>query len=182
MKNCTMAWGVFVYVMMIEKYTAMAMMAKITAVVCAVVGMVTGSSWTTAGTLGVAFIGGVELTQGIAGLLMLLVTAEGVALVATFWGLGIVFKFRTQRSGALVQVGVFVAMFLSVGQVPLGIMQGWLHAVARVNPMTNILRMARQGFVAEITWANTWPGLVVILVGSAFFGAWAYAGLRKLNQ
>jgi NhaC family Na+:H+ antiporter len=28
-----------------------------TAVICAVVGMVTGSSWTTAGTLGVAFIG-----------------------------------------------------------------------------------------------------------------------------
>src|SRR3954449_5194469 len=28
-----------------------------TAIVCAVVGMVTGSSWTTAGTLGVAFVG-----------------------------------------------------------------------------------------------------------------------------
>ena len=28
-----------------------------TALVCAVVGMVTGSSWTTAGTLGVAFVG-----------------------------------------------------------------------------------------------------------------------------
>ena len=28
-----------------------------TAVVCALVGMVTGSSWTTAGTLGVAFVG-----------------------------------------------------------------------------------------------------------------------------
>ena len=28
-----------------------------TAVICALVGMVTGSSWTTAGTLGVAFIG-----------------------------------------------------------------------------------------------------------------------------
>ena len=28
-----------------------------TAVICALVGMVTGSSWTTAGTLGVAFVG-----------------------------------------------------------------------------------------------------------------------------
>ena len=49
--------------------------------------------------LAVAGIGGVELTQGVAGLLMLLLTAEGVALVATFWGLGLVYKFRTQRSG-----------------------------------------------------------------------------------
>ena len=132
--------------------------------------------------LAVAFIGGLELTQGIAGLLMLLVTAEGVALVATFWGLSIVYKFRTQRSGALVQAGIFVAMFLSVGQVPLGVMEGWLHSVARINPMTNLLRMARQGFVGEITWANTWPGLLVILIGGALFGAWSYANLRKLNQ
>ena len=28
-----------------------------TAAICAIVGMVTGSSWTTAGTLGVAFVG-----------------------------------------------------------------------------------------------------------------------------
>lgn len=130
----------------------------------------------------VAAIGGVELTQGVRGLLMLLVAAEGVALVATFWGLSLVYKFRTQRSGALVQVGIFVAMFLSVGQVPLTVMEGWLHGVARVNPMTNVLRLARQGFVAEITWQDTWPGLLVILIGTAVFGAWAYKGLRRLTD
>ena len=38
-------------------------------------------------------------------------------------------------------------------------MQGWLHSVARINPMTNILRLGRQGFVGEITWADIvgWP-------------------------
>ncbi len=133
--------------------------------------------------LAVAFIGGLELTQGIAGLLMLLVTAEGVALVATFWGLGIVYKFRTQRSGALVQVGDLRGHVpVRRARSPSAIMEGWLHSVARINPMTNLLRMARQGFVGEITWANTWPGLLVILIGAAAFGAWAYGGLRKLNK
>lgn len=132
--------------------------------------------------LAVAAVGGVELTEGIRGLLMLLVAAEGVALIATFWGLSLVYKFRTQRSGALVQVGVFVVMFLSVGQVPLAVMVGWLHGVARINPMTNVLRMARQGFVGEITWGDTWPGLLVIVLGALLFGQWAYRGLLKLTK
>ena len=113
---------------------------------------------------------------------MLLLAAEGVALVATLWGLGIVYKFRTQRSGGLVQVGIFVAMFLSVGQVPLGVMEGWLHVVARLNPMTNMLRMARQGFVGEITWGDTWPGLVVVAIGVLLFGRWAFKGLQRMTQ
>ena len=81
------------------------------------------------------------------------------------------------------QVGIFVAMFLSVGQVPLDVMEGWLHTVARLNPMTNMLRMARQGFVGEITWHDTWPGLLVTArSGRPAFGAWAYAGLQQANE
>ena len=38
-----------------------------TAVICALVGVVTGSSWTTAGTLGVAFVGDVEGDGALAG-------------------------------------------------------------------------------------------------------------------
>jgi len=132
--------------------------------------------------LAVASLGGVELTEGIGGLLMLLVAAEGIAAIATLWGLGIVYKFRTQRSAGLVNVGVFVSQFLSVGQVPLSVMEGWLHAVARINPMTNLLRMARQGFVDDITWHDTWPGLLVIALGCLLFGAWAYRGLQRMTE
>jgi ABC-2 type transport system permease protein len=132
--------------------------------------------------LAVASIGNLELTEGIAGLLMLLLAAEGIALVATLWGLGIVYKFRTQRSGGLVQVGIFVSMFLSVGQVPLGVMEGWLHGVARLNPMTNMLRMARQGFVGEITWGDTWPGLLTVAIGVLLFGRWAFKGLLRMTR
>ena len=130
----------------------------------------------------VAALGGVELTEGFAGLLMLLLAAECVALVAALWGLSIVYKFRTQRSGGLVQVGIFVTQFLSVGQVPLNVMEGWLHGVARINPFTNLLRMARQGFVDEITWHDTWPGLLVAGLGMLLFGQWAFRGLRRLTQ
>jgi ABC-2 type transport system permease protein len=130
----------------------------------------------------VAVIGGASFEGGILGLLILVLAAEGFAVVGTFWGLGVVYRLRTQRSGALISVGVFVAMFLSIGQVPLSVMQGWLHSVARVNPITNLLRMSRQGLIGEVTWADTWPGLLVIAVGTIGFGLFAATGMRHLDE
>ncbi len=36
------------------------------------------------------------------------------------------------------QTGVFLLLFLSTAQMPLHLLTGWLHSVARVNPMSNI--------------------------------------------
>ena len=130
--------------------------------------------------ISLAVIGGARFEGGVLGVVTLLVAAAGFAAVATLWGLGIVYRMKTQRSGALVQVGIFVAMFLSIGQVPLSVMEGWLHGVARVNPITNVLRMARQGLIGPVTWADTWPGLVVIAVGMLGFAAFAATGLRRI--
>lgn len=130
----------------------------------------------------IAVLGGARFSGGLAGVLTLVVAAEGFAVIATFWGLGVVYRLRTQRSGSIVQVGIFVVMFLSIGQVPLTVMEGWLHGVARVNPITNVLRMARQGMVGDVTWADTWPGLLAIAVGALVFGAFAASGLRRIND
>lgn len=130
----------------------------------------------------IAVIGGARFEGGVAGVVTLFVAAEGFAVMATLWGLGVVYRLRTQRSGAIVQVGIFVATFLSIGQVPLTVMQGWLHGVARVNPITNLLRMARQGMIGPVTWQETWPGVVVIVVGVLGFGLFAATGLRRIND
>jgi ABC-2 type transport system permease protein len=130
----------------------------------------------------IAVVGGARFEGGIAGVATLFLAAEGFAVMATLWGLGVVYRMRTQRSGAIVQLGIFVATFLSIGQVPLTVMQGWLHGVAHVNPITNLLRMARQGLIGDVTWADTWPGLVVIVGGALFFGVFATTGLRRIND
>lgn len=130
----------------------------------------------------VALLGGARFDGGPAGVLVLVLAAVGVAVVATLWGLSMVYKIRTQQAGTLISMGVFVAMFLSIGQVPLAVMQGWLHGVARVNPMTNVIRLARQGLLGDVTWAQSWPGLVVILVVGLGFGLLAARGLRKMSD
>jgi ABC-type polysaccharide/polyol phosphate export permease len=127
-----------------------------------------------------AALGGVELPGGPLGLVALVVAAEGVALLAALWGLGVIYRLKSQRAGALVQVGIFFTMFLSIGQVPLHIIEGWLHGAARVNPMTNILRFARQGFIGDVAWATTWPGLLAVALAAVVLGLFAVRGMRTL--
>lgn len=129
--------------------------------------------------LPMALLGGASFQDPL-GIFTLLIAAVGVALVSGLWGLGVAYRTRNQRSGALTQVGIFVALFLTTGQVPIQAMTGWLHEVARVNPMTNILALARAGFVGEVTWAVVWPGLLALLVCGSLLGLFAYRGFRRL--
>ncbi|MEL7210299.1 MAG: ABC transporter permease, partial [Actinomycetota bacterium] len=129
-----------------------------------------------------ALLGGARFEGGWLGVAMLFLAAQSFAVIATLWGLGVVYRLRTQRAGALISVGVFVSLFLSIGQVPLDIMQGWLHTVARLNPITNLLRMSRQGLIGEVTWADTWPGLLVAGIAIALFAVFAGTGMRRLDD
>jgi ABC-2 type transport system permease protein len=128
----------------------------------------------------IALLGGASLPSGVLGLLPLILAAMGVAILSGLWGLGVAYRTRSQRSGALTQVGLFVVMFLSIGTVPLAVMEGWLHGAARLNPYTNVLRMARQGFIGDVTWGHTWPGLAALTVFGLLLGLFAWRGFRKL--
>jgi ABC-2 type transport system permease protein len=122
---------------------------------------------------------GAELPGDVLGVVMLYAASVGVALIFGTLGLAVVYKLKSLRSLALIQIVIFIAMFLSIGQVPLDLQSGWLHSVARVNPMTNILRMARQGFIGDVTWGQTWPGLLAI---GLLVGALAAIALRNLRR
>jgi ABC-2 type transport system permease protein len=102
--------------------------------------------------------------------------------MATGWGLGLAFRFRDMRAAAVMQLGLFLAIFLSTAQVPLTVMQGWLHGVARLNPITNVLRLGRQGFLGHVTWHHTWGGLLAIAILSCLLLVFARRGLDSLDD
>ncbi len=130
--------------------------------------------------LGVAALGGLELPGGVIGLVSLYVATAGLSVVFCLIGLTIAYRLRSLRSMMIVQVIGFSSMFLSVGQVPIDFLEGWLHDAARLNPLTNVLRLARQGFVGEMSWDLTWPGLVAIALMALFTGVSAFRALMKL--
>jgi ABC-2 type transport system permease protein len=132
--------------------------------------------------LTVGFALGARLTGGPLGLLTLYAAGLGLATVATGWGLGLAFRFRDMRAAAVMQLGLFLTIFLSSAQTPLSVMSGWLHGVARLNPITNILRLGRQGFLGDVTWQDTWGGLLAITVLALVLLVFARRGLDALDD
>lgn len=125
---------------------------------------------------------GARLSDGPLGLLLLYVTALGVCAIGTGWGLGLAYRFGDMRAAALMQLTLFLALFLTEAQTPLFVMRGWLHTVARINPFTNVLRLARVGFLGDITWDDVWGGLLALAVIGALTMWFARTGLNRLSK
>lgn len=122
-----------------------------------------------------------DFPGGVLGILLVYVGGVGGALVLGCFGLAVVLRMGDIKAMALVQMVSFLLMFPSIGQVPLALLDGWMKSVARVNPVTNVMRMMRQGFLGEVTWADTWPGLLVVAVGVTVFFGWARIELDRRN-
>jgi ABC-type multidrug transport system permease subunit len=123
---------------------------------------------------------GARLTGGLLGLLALWVASVGVATVATGWALGLVYRVPDQRAGPILQIGIFFTMFLSTGNVPIADQIGWTKPIARINPLTPILELARSGFLGQVTWADAWPGLLAIVGSTIALWVFAATGVKRL--
>ena len=71
-------------------------------------------------------------------------------------------RFKSQSAAPLMQAGMMALILTTTAYAPLALLQPWLQQIARVNPVTQVLDAARQGFVGSVTWAGTWPGLLAL--------------------
>ncbi len=127
-----------------------------------------------------AFLGA-DMPGGFLGFLVVYLAGAGMAIVMSLLALSVAFTVKNLRALGLAQIAIFSMMFLSVGQAPLVAIEGWLHDVAAINPVTRVIRMTRQGFLGDVTWSTTWPGLVALAGMVAFFGAiaiWRFQAIR----
>ena len=136
---------------------------------------VTGTVVTVAGLIaGMRLDGdGVQLS-GLIGLALL------VNLMGTLWAGGIGLRFQTLQAGPLMQTPIFILLFLAPVYVPLHLLKGWLHAVARLNPITALLDAGRgliSGDPVSVALAYACAAaLVAVLV------LWALSGLRRAEH
>jgi ABC-type multidrug transport system permease subunit len=119
---------------------------------------------------------------GLLGLAIALFVVMGMAVVAATWGTSLAFRFRTQSAAPLMQVGMFLAVLLTTAYAPLDLLTGWLQTVARINPVTQVVETARQGFVGSVTWADTWPGLLALVGLAAVLSFFALRGMQRMTE
>jgi len=128
----------------------------------------------------VALVAGANLHAGAMSIVVLGIACLGIGLCAGAWAVGLAVRFKSTQITPLMQSGMFLTVFLSTAQMPIELLTGWLHGVARLNPMTNVLQLARQGFLGDVTWDTTWPGLVALTGMIVFLVGFAYRGMQRV--
>jgi len=116
---------------------------------------------------------------GVDGLLLTILIIMGMAVVASGWGVTLALRFKTQSAAPLMQAGMLTAILCTTAYAPLALLNGWLQEVARYNPVTQVIDAARQGFIGDVTWGGTWPGLLVLLGLGALLSAMALRGMQR---
>jgi ABC-2 type transport system permease protein len=125
----------------------------------------------------VAIIAGLDVSGDgvqIVGLVLLAVILNGAALL---WACGIAMRFRTIQAGPLMQMPVFLLLFLAPVYVPLDLLTGWIYAVARFNPASYLLEAGRGLIAGDPVYVGLAFGLgFALAIGLTF---WALRGLRS---
>ena len=132
--------------------------------------------------LAVGFALGVDW-PGPGGLAIAVLCTMGMGTIAALWGCALALRFKTQSAAPLMQAGMFVLILTTTAYAPLALLTGWLHDVARINPVTQVVEAARQGFViGEVTWAETWPGFLALAGLLALMAAFALRGMARTSD
>ncbi len=128
----------------------------------------------------VALAVGMQVDGGGADIFGMVALACLVNVAASMWACGIAMRVRSIQAFPLMQLPVFLILFMAPVYVPLELIRGWVGAIAPLNPLTLLLDTARSlisGDPALVLAAfATGIGLVVV------FGIWAVRGMRSAEQ
>jgi len=127
-----------------------------------------------------ALITGMRITGNGVDVFGLYGLAALLVLVGYAWAAGVAFRFRSIQSGPLMQTPVFLILFLAPVYVPLGLLKGWIHGVASVNPATAFLEAGR-GLISGVE-SHTWLAFLSAFGLIALFGIWMLGGLRSAER
>jgi len=119
---------------------------------------------------------------GLGGLLLAVFCVMATGTIAACWGVTLALRYRTQSAAPLMQAGMFVLVLFTTAYAPIELLQGWLADVARINPLTQVVDAARQGFIGDpITWAGTWPAIAALVGLLAVLSYFALRGMARTS-
>ena len=125
----------------------------------------------------VALLAGMQIGGSGVDLFALYALALILNACGVLWACGVAMRLRTMQAGPVMQMPVFLALFFAPVYVPLALLQGWLEAVASVNPFTSLLEAGRSLIAGDPSGvALAFTIAMGLLAG---FGLWALTGLRR---
>ena len=125
----------------------------------------------------IALLAGMQVGGGPVDVVALYSLALIMNLCGFLWSAGIAMRLRTIQAGPLMQMPVFLLLFIAPVYVPLSLLGSTLHAFARFNPVTYALEAGRGFLAGDPTHVALGFGLP--LVAAALFSVWAFRGLRS---
>jgi ABC-2 type transport system permease protein len=128
----------------------------------------------------VALVAGMEVGGGGVDLFGLYALGLIVNLAAVLWAAGVAMRLRTMQAGPVMQMPVFLALFFAPVYVPLSLLQGWIHAIATVNPLTRVLEAGRGFISGEPTEVAAAFGAALAM--GLLLALWALRGLRSAES
>jgi ABC-2 type transport system permease protein len=135
----------------------------------------TGTVVTVAGLIAGMNIGG----DGVQ-LVGLVILGIGMNFVAALWGVGLAMFLRTEQAGALIQMPVFLLLFLAPVFVPINLLTSWIHDVANINPVTAVLEAGRGLFAGSPV--KVVLAFAVLAGAAAVMSAFARRGLASAER
>ena len=127
-----------------------------------------------------ALLIGIDILGGPIDLFGLLVLGWVVNVIGLLWAAGVAFRLRSPQAGPIMQLPIFLLLFMAPVFVPLDLLQGWIHAVATINPFTAMLEAARSLLAGQTSGVLLAFGLAVPL--AVAFWYWALSGLRAAER
>ena len=100
-----------------------------------------------------------------------------VSLAGTLWAAGVAMRLRSQQAFPVMQMPVFILLFFAPVYVPLGLLEGWIHGVATINPITPLLEEGRGLISGEPDKTLLAFSIAAGLI--AGFAVWALRGLGR---
>ncbi len=125
----------------------------------------------------IALIAGMRVGGGPVDVIGLYSLAAIMNLCGFLWAAGIAMRLRTIQAGPLMQMPVFLLLFIAPVYVPLSLLGSTLHSFARLNPVTYALEAGRGFLAGEPTSVALGFGLT--LATALVFSVWALRGLRS---
>jgi ABC-2 type transport system permease protein len=125
----------------------------------------------------VAALSGMQIGGDGVDLFGLVVLAMLVNVIAAMWAAGIALRFRTIQAGPVMQMPVFIVLFLAPVYVPLDLLGGWVEAVAQVNPFTALVEGGRDLISGQAF--DVWLMYLIAAALLVAFAVWAVRGMRR---